>query len=95
MKLSNEDVLIEPIVSERSWTMQDEGKYTFRVHAKANKLQVRQAVEALFNVNVERVWTQNCPGKPRQRKFNQMGRTSGWKKAIVELRVGQRIEIYQ
>jgi len=95
VKLSNEDVLIAPVVSERSWVMQDEGKYTFRVHPKANKLQVRRAVEAMFNVDVVRVWTQNRPGKPRQRKFNQMGRTRGWKKAIVELRVGQRIEIYQ
>jgi len=93
--LQPEDVLIEPLVSERSWARQDEGKYTFRVHKKANKIQVRQAVEALFEVNVERVWTQNYAGKPRMRKAGQSGRTRSWKKAIVQLQVGQRIEIYQ
>jgi len=95
MELQAEDVLIEPLVSERSWARQDEGKYTFRVHKKANKIQVRKAVEALFEVDVERVWTQNYGGKPRMRKAGQQGRTRSWKKAIVQLQVGQRIEIYQ
>ncbi|HEY5595935.1 MAG TPA: 50S ribosomal protein L23 [Candidatus Bipolaricaulota bacterium] len=95
MKLQAEDVLIAPLVSERSWAMQDEGKYTFRVHAQVNKLQIRQAVEQLFRVNVVKVWTQQYPGKPRQRKLGQAGRTRSWKKAIVQLQVGQRIEIYQ
>lgn len=95
MHLQPEDVLIRPLVSERSWAVQDEGKYTFRVHAKANKLQIRSAVETMFEVTVERVWTQNYRGKPRQRKVGQRGHTRSWKKAIVELQVGQRIEIYQ
>lgn len=95
MQLQPEDVLIAPLVSERSWALQEEGKYTFRVHANANKLQIRQAVEALFNVNVESVWTQNYKGKPRQRKIGQRGHTRSWKKAIVQLQVGQRIEVYQ
>jgi len=95
MQLQSEDILIAPLVSERSWTLQEEGKFTFRVHARANKLQIRQAVEALFNVNVEKVWTQNYKGKPRQRKMGQRGYTRSWKKATVQLQVGQRIEIYQ
>ncbi len=95
MELRHEDVLLAPLVSERSWALQEEGKYTFRVHPKANKLQVRKAVEALFSVNVERVWTLNQQGKPRQRRQGQRGHTSAWKKAIVKLQVGQRIEIYQ
>ena len=95
MNLQPEDVLIAPIVSERSWAVQDEGKYTFRVHLKANKIQIRHAVEELFNVEVERIWTLNYRGKPRQRKVGQRGHTRSWKKAIVQLQVGQRIEIYQ
>lgn len=95
MELRHEDVLLAPLVSERSWALQEEGKYTFRVHTKANKLQVRKAVEALFSVNVQRVWTHNQKGKPRQRRMGQRGYTRAWKKAIVQLQVGQRIEIYQ
>jgi large subunit ribosomal protein L23 len=95
MELRHEDVLIAPLVSERSWAIQDEGKYTFRVHPKANKLQIRKAVESVFNVRVERVRTQSYRGKPRQRKLGQRGKTRSWKKAIVQLQVGQRIEIYQ
>jgi len=95
MKLISEDILIAPLVSELSWSLQEEGKYTFRVHAKANKIEIRKAVEELFEVDVVRVWTQNYKGKPRRRRLGQEGHTRSWKKAIVELQVGQRIEIYQ
>ncbi len=95
MKLISEDILIAPLVSELSWSMQEEGKYTFRVHAKANKIEIRKAVEDLFEVDVVRVWTQNYNGKPRRRRVGQEGHTRSWKKAIVQLQVGQRIEIYQ
>jgi len=95
MRLAPEDVLIEPLVSERSWAMQDEGKYTFRVHPQANKIQVRKAIETVFEVDVVRVWTQNRVGKPRRRRLGQEGATHSWKKAIVQLRTGQRLEIYQ
>lgn len=90
-----EDVLFEPIVSEESWGLQDEHKYTFRVHPHANKLQIRRAVEEIFRVKVVRVWIQNYKGKPRRHRFYEQGKTSSWKKAIVKLAEGDRIEIYQ
>ena len=95
MHLIPEDVLIEPLVSEHSWSLQEEGKYTFRVNAKANKIQIRKAIESVFEVDVVQVWTQNCKGKPRRRRLGQEGITRSWKKAIVQLQVGQRLDIYQ
>ncbi len=90
-----EDVIIAPIVSEKSWKGQDERKYTFRVHPKANKIQIRRAIEQIFKVKVEGVWTMDVRGKPRRIRFYQQGRKPDWKKAIVQLAAGQRIEIYQ
>ena len=90
-----EDVIVKPIVSEESWRLQEEANtYVFRVHPKANKAQIKQAVEELFKVKVIAVRTSRVPGKPRQRKFYEQGRTPSWKKAFVRLREGDRIEIY-
>jgi large subunit ribosomal protein L23 len=92
----SEDVIIEPIVSEESWRLQDEeNKYTFRVHPGANKIQIRKAVENLFGVEVEKVWTMNYRGKPRSMRFNVEGKRPNWKKAVVKLVEGDQIEIYQ
>lgn len=91
-----EDVIIEPIVSEQSWRLQGEqNKYTFRVHRRANKIQIRKAVEDLFEVKVEKVWTMNYKGKPRSMRFDIEGKRPSWKKAIVKLAEGDQIEIYQ
>jgi len=90
-----DDVVIEPILSEKSWRGQDERKYTFKVHPDANKLQIRRAVEQIFKVKVERVWTINVKGKPKRMRFYQRGKQPDWKKAIVQLAEGQRIEIQQ
>jgi large subunit ribosomal protein L23 len=90
-----EDVILEPIVSEKSWQGQDAGKYTFRVHPDANKIQIRQAIERIFKVKVVRVWTMNIRGKPKRTRFYQQGKQPDWKKAIVQLAPGQRIEIHQ
>jgi large subunit ribosomal protein L23 len=91
-----EDLLIEPLVSEESWRIQeDNNMYTFRVHPQANKLQIRQAVEEIFKVRVVSVRTMNLRGKPRRQRFYQEGRTPRWKKAIVRLAEGEQIEIYQ
>lgn len=90
-----EDVLLEPIVSEESWRLQEDNMYTFKVHSQANKHQIRRAVEEVFKVRVVTVRTMNMPGKPRSQRFYQQGRTPRWKKAIVRLAAGERIEIYQ
>ncbi len=95
MGLHLDDIVIEPIVSEKSWRAQDERKYTFRVHLSANKVQIRKAIEQIFKVKVEKVWTMNRQGKPRQVRFYQPGRKSSWKKAVVQLAPGQRIEIHR
>ena len=90
-----EDAILEPVVSEKGWEGQDERKYTFRVHPEVNKLEIGRAIERIFKVKLERVWTMSVRGKPRRTRFYQQGRRPDWKKAIVQLAPGQRIEIYQ
>ena len=82
------DVLIRPVITEKSTMLMEEGKYTFRVPLTANKVQIRQAVEKIFNVKVEKVAT-----------IKRMGRTQGkrsdYKKAIVTLKAGESIEFFE
>jgi len=89
------DVLEEPIMSEKSWLQQDDRQYTFRVHPSANKLEIREAVETIFNVEVRTVRTMNMRGKPRSLRFDQEGRQASWKKAVVQLAPGDRIDLQQ
>jgi large subunit ribosomal protein L23 len=89
-----EDILREPVISEKGWRLQEENKYVFEVHPKANKNQIKRAVEHLFKVKVLKVWTLNMPSKPRTKKFYQHGEVPGWKKAVVQVAPGQRIEVY-
>jgi len=89
-----EDVILAPVLTEDTWTKMEERKYAFRVAAGANKIQIRKAVEELFKVRVEKVWTSNHRGKPRRERLNQLqGRTARWRKAIVKLAPGDRINI--
>jgi len=89
-----EDVLITPILTEETWQKMAERKYAFRVALGANKIQIKKAVEQLFDVKVEKVWTANRRGKPRRERMNQMhGRTPRWRKAVVRLAPGDQIEI--
>jgi len=89
-----EDVLIAPILTEDTWQQMEDRKYAFRVALGANKIQVKKAVEELFKVHVEKVWTANMKGKPRRERLSQLhGRTSRWRKAIVRLAPGDRIDI--
>jgi len=93
-QLHPEDVLLAPILTEETWEKMEERKYAFRVALGANKIQIRKAVEELFKVKVEKVWTANRKGKPRRERLNQMhGSTSRWRKAIVRLAPGDRIDI--
>jgi large subunit ribosomal protein L23 len=87
-------IVLAPILSEKSYAGTVEGKYTFRVHQDAHKLQVRQAVEELFEVNVERVNIVKVQAKPKRRGAIK-GAKPGWKKAIVQLRRGQSIEFFE
>lgn len=96
MELTNQDVLVEPLVTENSWRLQEEqNKYVFKIHPDANKPQIENAVEEIFNVDVIKVTTMNMPGKPRRERLDQeQGRTSRWKKAYVRLSEGDRIDIF-
>jgi large subunit ribosomal protein L23 len=87
-------VIIRPVVSEKSYVLAAADRYTFRVHADAHKTQIRQAVEALFEVNVVQVRTLSVKSKPKRRGHTS-GRTRTWKKAIVQVAPGQSIPIFQ
>ena len=87
-------VIIRPVVSEKSYALMGEGKYTFRVHDRAHKLQIAQAVEEIFEVNVRAVRTSKVKSKPKRRGLNS-GRSRSWKKAIVQLAPGERIELFE
>jgi large subunit ribosomal protein L23 len=87
-------VIIRPVISEKSYALIAEGKYTFRVHERANKTQIAQAVEDAFGVGVSSVRTSKVRAKPKRRGLHQ-GKTRAWKKAIVQLAPGQRIELFE
>jgi large subunit ribosomal protein L23 len=87
------DILIAPVISEKSYGLLDEGKYTFIVAPDANKTQVRLAVEQVFGVKVTGVNTANRPGK-RRRTRNGWGKRPDTKRAIVTLAEGDRIDIF-
>ena len=81
------DILIAPVVSEKSYSLLDEGKYTFLVDPRANKTEIKIAVEQIFGVKVDSVNTANRKGKSRRTKYG-MGRRKDTKRAIVTLREG-------
>lgn len=81
------DVLIAPVVSEKSYGLLDQGKYTFLVDPRSNKTEIKIAVEQIFRVKVDSVHTINRPGKARRTRFG-MGRRKDTKRAIVTLREG-------
>ena len=87
-------IIIRPVVSEKSYVLAAADKYTFRVHDKAHKTQIRQAVEQLFDVHVLEVRTASVKSKPKRRGHTS-GRTRSWKKAIVQVREGDTIPIFQ
>jgi large subunit ribosomal protein L23 len=92
--MHSREVIIAPVVSEKSYSLIEDNKYSFRVHPKAHKTQIRQAVEELFEVKVEGVNVVQVRSKPKRRGMHR-GKKPGWKKAIVQLREGDRIEIFE
>ena len=87
-------VIIRPVVSEKSYVLAAADKYTFRVHPDAHKTQIRQAVEKLFDVHVVEVRTASVKSKPKRRGYTS-GKSRSWKKAIVQVRPGDQIPIFQ
>ena len=94
MSLHPNEVLLAPVVSEKSYSLINDNKYSFRIHPDAHKTQVRQAVEELFEVKVERVNILKVQAKPKRRGMSK-GVRPGWKKAIVQLAEGESIEIFE
>jgi large subunit ribosomal protein L23 len=93
--MEHTQVIIRPVVSEKTYVLSAADRYTFRVHRDAHKTQIRQAVEALFDVHVVEVRTMSVKSKPKRRGNTAKGRTREWKKAIVQIRSGESIPIFQ
>ncbi len=79
------DIILKPIVTERSMMQTEEKKYTFQVSKDANKYQIKDAIEKIFDVKVDKVSVMNIQGKIKRMGRNQ-GRTASWKKAIIKLK---------
>jgi large subunit ribosomal protein L23 len=92
--MDSSQIIIRPVVSEKSYVLATADKYTFRVHAGAHKTQIKQAIEELFDVKVLEVRTLSVKSKPKRRGYTA-GRTRSWKKAIVQVRAGDTIPIFQ
>jgi large subunit ribosomal protein L23 len=88
------EILLAPVVSEKSYAGLAERRYTFKVHPDAHKTQVRQAVESLFGVQVQHVNIVKVQPKPKRRGLHR-GTRPGWKKAIVQLREGNTIDVFE
>ena len=90
------DVIIRPVVSEKSYALLDQGAYTFEIHRQATKVQVRQAVESLFGVTVAKVNTLNRKGKRKRNRRNAtFGRRPDTKRAVVTLVAGDSIDLFE
>ncbi|MDD2207413.1 MAG: 50S ribosomal protein L23 [Aminobacterium sp.] len=94
MKLLAHDIIIRPIVTEKSSRLMEHNKYTFEVHPSANKIQVKEAVQEVFKVKVKNVHIIRVHAKPK-RMGVFLGKTRSWKKAIVSLPEGERIEFFE
>jgi large subunit ribosomal protein L23 len=93
MSADHRDVLLAPVISEKSYGLLDTGKYTFLVRTDANKTQIRIAVEQVFGVRVTSVNTSNRQGKRKRTRYG-FGQRNGTKRAIVGLAEGDRIDIF-
>ncbi len=89
-----QDVLIRPVVTEKALSMMEENKYTFFVNTDANKIEIKNAVKKQFDVDVDKVTTVTVRGKKR-RQGRFVGKTSDRKKAIVKLKAGSKIELFE
>ncbi|HOO86558.1 MAG TPA: 50S ribosomal protein L23 [Synergistales bacterium] len=94
MNLVAHDIIIRPLITEKSSRLMELNKYSFEVHLSANKIQVRKAIEEIFKVKVTAVHILNIHPKPK-RMGAFIGKTRSWKKAIVSLAPGERIDFFE
>jgi large subunit ribosomal protein L23 len=93
--MDSHQVIVRPVISEKSYNLiETEGQYTFQVDRRANKHQIRRAIESAFDVRVDKVNTVNVKSKPKRQGLTR-GRTATWKKAVVTLAEGDRIELFE
>ena len=94
MKLEADQVIIEPVVTEKTNVQRETNKYVFRVDARANKVQVMSAVRELFGVHPLACNIVNVKPKPKRQRY-KLGRTASWKKAVVTLHTGETISAFE
>lgn len=98
--LTVDQVIIKPLITEKNTDLMEQDQYTFEVAVEANKIQIREAIETLFNVRVKSVNTMNVKGSRRSRAIRRgsgriRGQERSWKKAVVTLFPGQRIDVFE
>ncbi len=94
MQRDPREVIIRPVITEHSYDVMDNNVYTFEVAKDSNKIEIRQAIEAIFGVTVVKVNTLNVKPKPKRVRYQKKGYTRSWKKAMVTLAEGDTIEIF-
>ncbi len=94
MQRDPREVIIRPVITEHSYDVMDNNVYTFEVAKDSNKIEIRQAIEAIFGVTVKKVNTLNVKPKPKRVRYQKKGYTRTWKKAMVTLAEGDTIEIF-
>ena len=92
--MTNEQILIEPVLSEKTNLLREEGKYVFKVDPRANKMQIKEAVRRLYNVHPVSCTVMVVGGKPKRLR-SRPGYTSSWKKAIVRLSKDEKISVFE
>jgi large subunit ribosomal protein L23 len=92
--MNDYQIIIRPLITEKNTNLMMFNKYSFEVHRDANKHQIKRAIENIFDVNVTAVHTMNVRGKKR-RRGREYGYQSDWKKAIVTLAFGDRIDLFE
>lgn len=92
--MNPDQVVIEPILTEKSNEQRERGVYIFRVDPRANKIQIKDAVSRLFNVHAVKCQVMSVRGKPKRTRYAK-GTTSSWKKAVVTLAEGERISVFE
>jgi len=92
--INYEDILLEPVLSEKANLLREQGKYVFKVDPAANKIQIKEAVRRLFNVHPVSCTVMVVGGKPKRLRYRS-GYTSTWKKAIVRLPKDEKIGIFE
>lgn len=94
MQRDPREAIIRPVITEHSYDVMDNNVYTFEVAKDSNKIEIRQAIEAIFGVTVVKVNTLNVKPKPKRVRYQKKGYTRTWKKAMVTLAEGDTIEIF-